>query len=113
MTIKPEELMDELVFLRKELVQAKMDADIYKGMYDAKHVECKDISVKLGENWAELMQLWDERNSYIRSEAQLTNIREAVDWLWGFWDGNSLRAIPGFEDDIREAWDSLLASYKE
>lgn len=119
MTIKPvvKELMDELDFLRKELVRAKLDAKIYEGMYDTKLAECDNLLVKLGQ--AEILEalgtdLHEERHAYVtKLEKRLTDIREVVDWLWGFWDGNSLRAIPGFEDDIREAWDRLLTAYKE
>jgi len=42
--------------------------------------------------------------------AKIASCREATEWLWGFWDSNSLRAIPGLEDDIREAWNGLLAA---
>jgi len=42
------------------------------------------------------------------AEALIASIRETVRWLWGFYDGNTLVAKPGYEDDIREAWDRLL-----
>ena len=42
------------------------------------------------------------------AEALVANTREAIDWLWGFYHGNTLIAKPGYEDDIREAWDRLL-----
>jgi len=45
-----------------------------------------------------------------RAEALAASTREAAEWLWGFWDGNTLIAKPGYEDDIREAWDRLLAA---
>lgn len=51
------------------------------------------------------------RDAELRAEragALAANTREAVRWLWGFYDGNTLVAKPGYEDDIREAWDRLL-----
>ena len=44
------------------------------------------------------------------AEALVTSARKAAGHLWGFWDGNSLRATSGFEDDIRKAWDELLTA---
>ena len=45
-----------------------------------------------------------------RAEARVASTREAAEWLWGFWDGNTLVAKPGYEDDIREAWGGLLTA---
>ena len=45
-----------------------------------------------------------------RAEALAASTREAVEWLWGFWDGNTLVARLGYGDNIREAWDRLLAA---
>ena len=76
-----------------ELVRVKLNAEIYEAMYDEMHAEL---------------------NAYIeKSETQLANICNAIDWLWGFYNGNSLRAILGFEDDIQEAWVKLLMSTEE
>ena len=45
-----------------------------------------------------------------KAVAQVAAITLAVERLWGFWDGNALVAKPGYEDDIREAWDRLLVA---
>jgi len=42
--------------------------------------------------------------------ARLARIGAAFDWLWGFWDGNTIRAIPGMEDDAQQAFESLAAA---
>lgn len=46
----------------------------------------------------------------LEAEAQIASARKATEWLWGYYDGNTLRAMPGFEDDIRTAWDDLLVA---
>ena len=105
---------NELVFLRKELTRAKMDASIYEGMYDTKRPECDNLLVKLEQ--AKIFgalgdDLHEERHAYVtKLEKRLTDIREAVDWLWGLWADDSLRSVPGFEDDVRKAWGRLLAA---
>jgi len=39
-----------------------------------------------------------------------TAFRQAVDWLYGFWDGNTLIAAQGADvEALHEAWDDLLA----
>jgi len=76
--------------LRDDLAHARLDAEIFEAMYG---------------------NLLKEHSAYVeKSRARLANIRRAVDWLWGFWDGNTLLAKSGYEDDIREAWDELLAA---
>ena len=83
-------LQKRLVEVRDELAQATLDAEIYEAMWD-------DMNAK--------------RNACVaESWARLTNIREAVDWLWGFYDGNTLVAKPGHENDIQNAWIKLLKS---
>jgi len=111
------EFIDELRRLQKELAQARLNAEIYEAMYDTKLAECKELRVKLGR--ARIFEvlgndLHEEHHTYItKLEEQRTSIRKAIDRLCGFWDGNSLRAIPGFEYDIREAWYRLLLIYRE
>jgi len=32
----------------------------------------------------------------------------AAEWLWGFWDGNTIVAIPGMQDDAQAAFERLM-----
>jgi len=42
--------------------------------------------------------------------AQQAAFQKAVDWLWGFWDGNTLIPAPSADKEaLYEAWDDLLA----
>lgn len=76
-----EALIETVETQQKELTKAKLDAEIYEAMYDT---------------------------TVARAETQLSGIREAVDWLWGFYDGNTLVAKSGYANEIQDAWVKLL-----
>ena len=59
---------------------------------------------------AEKAEYQSRRQAERRAEALVANTREAIDWLWGFYDGNTLIAKPGYEDDIQVAWGRLLVA---
>jgi len=45
------------------------------------------------------------------AKAQIAATKEAVEWLWGFWDGNTLIArSSGYGEDIENAFDALLTT---
>lgn len=45
------------------------------------------------------------------AEAQIAATKEAVEWIWGFWDDNTLVArSSGYEEKISTAWNKLLAA---
>ena len=49
-------------------------------------------------------------------QAQLTEAHEAVHWLWGFWDGNTL--IPhthdaALQEDIQEAFERCIRAVED
>jgi hypothetical protein len=48
-----------------------------------------------------------------RLRAQIVEIGEAFDHLWGFWDGNTMVAIPGYQDDIQASFKELANAIGE
>ena len=39
--------------------------------------------------------------------AEAAALMKCIKWLWGFYDGNTLNAKAGWEDDIAEAWQAI------
>ncbi|NIM06220.1 MAG: hypothetical protein GTO55_07645, partial [Armatimonadetes bacterium] len=42
------------------------------------------------------------------AEAALVEARKVAEWLWGFWDGNTLKATSGMQGDVQAAFEQLM-----
>jgi len=69
-----------------------------------------DRDDEVQELWLSPCEAEGLRRQLARAQMQSATPKKAVEWLWGFYDGNTLVAKPGYEDDIREAWDKLLTA---
>ena len=124
-----EELRQQLAQARAELkdlhetdhefgrLAIRRNRDYWYDKAVAAECECDEWRKKAQAQSDEVQELWlspveaeELRRQLKKTEAQTAAAREAVEWLWGFWDGNTLRAIPGSEEDIGKAWNKLLAA---
>jgi len=77
--------------------------------------ERRDGATDLSQAAIAIQRQLDEakvENERLKKElvAQQAAFRKAVDWLWGFWDGNTLIPAPSADKEaLYKAWDDLLA----
>lgn len=56
------------------------------------------------------VEVWRLQVELEQAAARAEEVKQAVDWLWGFWDGNTLIAAPSCDIvALHEAWYKLLA----
>lgn len=119
-----DDCQDEIERLRCELHDERIRRDEWEKMYNqaiaGTRIEqaqaeldrvlqtAQDQSDEVQELWLSPAEAEGLKRQLAKTETRVASIQEAVKWLWGFWDGNSLVAVKGFEDDVHDAWDRLL-----
>jgi len=99
----------ELSYLRPALNDCQTELEqARQNLADLKRLEALHRSVEQG--WLDEVKVENERLKK-KLVAQQAAFQKAVDWLWGFWDGNTtLIAAPSADKEaLYKAWDDLLA----
>ncbi|MBU0598963.1 hypothetical protein KKF61_08335 [Patescibacteria group bacterium] len=78
---------------------------------DAAAKQAAQEQEKVQMHWLSPVEAEGLKRQLEKAEAQIAATKEAVEWLWGYWDGNTLIARSnGYEEEIGTAWNKLLAA---
>lgn len=113
------QLEEKIDDLRQELTRAIVQRNLARQARDEQleavvHLrpelcDCRDRNEYLETTWSIMHAERDVALAEI--ERLQSTFRQAVDHLWGFWDGNTLVAAPGCDEEaLEETWDDLLSA---